>query len=140
MSLFSQQIERVQAQLTSLPAGRKLLWGCLLAAVIGGGLLWGRMSRSVAWEPVLDQPLESSELTQITTYLSGAGIPFRNEGAKVLVPADRKMQVLADLLYQDLLPGNTESGFDAIAKTSIWDSNAKIDHLYMRARRSRCRT
>jgi flagellar biosynthesis/type III secretory pathway M-ring protein FliF/YscJ len=134
MSFFNQQIERVQAQLTNLPAGRKLLWGCLLAAVIAGGVLWGRMPRSVAWEPVLDQPLDSSELTQITTYLSGAGVPFRNNGAKVLVPSDRKMQVLADLLYQDLLPSNTESGFDAIAKTSIWDSSAKIDHLYTRAK------
>jgi flagellar biosynthesis/type III secretory pathway M-ring protein FliF/YscJ len=135
MSLFNQQMERVQSQLTGLTTGRKLFWGCLLAAVIAGGIWWGRTERQVAWEPVLDQPLDATQLAQITTYLAGKNVPFRDEASRVMVPADRKIQVLADLLYEDLLPSNTEPGFDAIAKTSIFDSSSKVDRLYTQAKR-----
>ncbi len=135
MSLFNQQMDRVQAQLTGLTTGRKLFWGCLLAVVIVGGIWWGRADRQVAWEPVLDQPLDATQLAQITTYLSSKAVPFKDETGKVLVPADRKIQVLAELLYEDLLPGNTEAGFDAITRTSIFDSSSKVNQLYTNAKR-----
>jgi flagellar biosynthesis/type III secretory pathway M-ring protein FliF/YscJ len=139
MSLFNQQMDRVHAQLTGLTTGRKLFWGCLLAAVIAGGIWWGRTERQVAWEPVLDQPVDATQLAQITTYLSGKAVPFKDEAGKVLVPADRKIQVLAELLYEDLLPGNTDSTFDAIAKTSIFDSSSKVNQLYLNAKQERLR-
>src|SRR4051812_14373339 len=112
MSLFNQQMERVQSQLTGLTTGRKIFWGCLLAAVIAGGIWWGRNERQVALEPVLDQPVDATQLAQITTFLSGKNVPFRDEAGRVMVPADRKMQVVADLLYEDLLPNGSEPGFE----------------------------
>ena len=52
-----------------------------------------------AMEPVLDRALEDQQLAQVTKYLSSHSIAYRTDKGKVLVPADRKMQVLADLLY-----------------------------------------
>jgi len=135
MNSLNDRIDRVSSHITGLTAGRKLIFGLLAVGVIAGGLWWSRLPVAVAMEPVLDRALEEQQLAQVTKYLSGHGIAFRTDKGKVLVPADRKMQVLADLLYEDLLPSDTESSFDAIIKqASIWDSPAKLDRMYLRAK------
>ncbi|HEX8525225.1 MAG TPA: hypothetical protein VF669_23440 [Tepidisphaeraceae bacterium] len=139
MSLFNEQLDRVQSQLISLSTGRKIFWGCLLAAVIAAGIFWQRNDRQVAWEPVLDQALDATQLAQISSHLSEKQVPFRSSENRIMVPADRKFQILADLLYEDLLPNNTESGFDALAKTSIWDSSSKVERMYIHVKEQQLR-
>jgi flagellar biosynthesis/type III secretory pathway M-ring protein FliF/YscJ len=135
MKSFNANIDRVHAQLIGLSNGRKLLLGVLTAAVVAGGIWWGRLPAQQVMEPVLDQQLEPAQLAQITSHLSGKGVAFKLDAGKVLVSADKKLEVLADLLYEDLLPNNTESGFDAVIKqSSIWDSGTKLDHMYTRAK------
>jgi len=127
-----QHIDRVHARFSGFSTTRKSLLGILAVAVVAGGVWYSRFSTADSrMEPVLDQPLEPTQLALVTAHLGSRQIPFKTEGGKVLVAADQKLQVLADLLYEDLLPTNTEPGFDAMVKPSIWDTNTKLDHMYL---------
>jgi hypothetical protein len=131
MSL-GQKISRAAARLS---AGTRFLLALTLVAGVALAIILPRLHPRVAMEPAITQHLEPNELAQITTYLSGKSIPFKTEGDKLLVPADKKLEVLADLLYEDLLPGNTDDGFDAMFKQmSFWDSGSKLDHMYIRGK------
>ncbi len=124
-------IAQIQAQLSALTASQKMLIGVLVALV--PGLLWLVVQYAASPEmvAVLDQPMDSAQRVQITSYLDGRGIPYRLVGDRVHVPAERSLDVLTSLQMQQLLPEDTSRGFDAIITAQTWwQSSTQNQQMY----------
>ena len=86
-------------------------------------------------EPVLDQAFSDADVLQIAHRLTEKKVSHYERDGKIYVPADRKLEVLSDLIYSDTLIGDTESGFDALVKeSSLFDSPSKADKMFNHAR------
>src|SRR4051812_41711550 len=112
----TQQVPKLASRFSRLSIRKKLFLAFTLIALISGAIVLSRFQRPSPMEPVPPQPLDPAELAPITARLTSKSVPFKTDGDKLLVPADKKLEVLADLLYEDLLPGNTDDGFDAMFK------------------------
>src|SRR5687768_17392663 len=108
MDMLNKQLVRIQQQLSGLTASQKMLTGALVAIMVMTLLYWGRHAGTAEMVAVLDQDFSPEVLGQIQARLQGKHIDFTTSGTRVLVPADRKMEILADLAYAKLLPQNTQ--------------------------------
>ena len=135
MKKLTSQLARAHRSLLSLSPARKLLAGTIVAVMIGTGVWVITHSTRAALEPVLDQAFNDADVVQINEYLTSKGVPHEVRDGKVLVPAERKVAVLSDLLYNQVLTGNTSSGFDAwIKQSSLFDSPSKTEKMFNHAR------
>ncbi|HEY8668985.1 MAG TPA: flagellar M-ring protein FliF C-terminal domain-containing protein, partial [Tepidisphaeraceae bacterium] len=135
MDFLKSQIARIQLQLNGLSASQKMLTATLVTIMVMTLLWWGRYAGTAEMEPVLDQAFSSEDISRITMQLAARGIQYKVAGDKVLVPSDRKIEVLADLGYQQLLPRDTKNGFDEIVKQmSPWNSVDTNKQMWNRAK------
>src|SRR4051812_1230824 len=135
MNKLTSQLGGAHRSLLSLFPARKLLAGPLLAGLVGAGAWVISHPTRTALEPVLDQAFNDADIIQINEYLSSKSVPHEVRDGKVLVPADRKVAVLSDLLYNQVLTGNTSSGFDAwIKQSSLFDSPSKTEKMFNHVR------
>jgi flagellar biosynthesis/type III secretory pathway M-ring protein FliF/YscJ len=139
MDIVNKQLARIQQQLSGLTASQKMLTGALVAIMVMTLLYWGRQAGTAEMEPVLDQDFSTADLGQIQDRLRAKGIAFQNSGGRILVPTERKMEVLADLAYLRLLPSNTESGFERMAaKLTPFSSAKERDAMQNSVREQTC--
>src|SRR5438477_10450467 len=103
MDFVKAQLNRIQEQLGGLNASQKMLTGALVAIMVMTLVWWGRYAGQPEMEPVLNQAFSEGEISQITTELTKKGIAHSVSGGRVLVPVEKKMEVLADLGYAQLL-------------------------------------
>ncbi len=135
MDLFKAQFDRIQKQLAGLTASQKMLTATLVAIMVMTLVWWGRYAGEAEMEPVLDQSFTQEDIGRITNELTARGIHFSVAADRILVPADRKMEALADLTYSQSLPRNTTVGFDdMIGKMSPWDPVDKSQMMFNRAK------
>lgn len=129
--------ERAHRSVNGLSATQKIAAGCLTAVAVAAAL-WMTNATSVTkigMEPVLDQAFPDAQTVQIAQRLSDKKVPHEVRDGKVYVPADRKLEVLSDLMYTDTLTASTESGFDELVKqSSIFDTPSKTDKMFNIAR------
>jgi flagellar biosynthesis/type III secretory pathway M-ring protein FliF/YscJ len=79
--------------------------------------------------------MSADEIGQITNILDTKSIPHNVIGDRVMVPSDRKMEVLAELGFSQALPRNFDSAFDDMIKQSTWiDSPDKSDRMFLEAK------
>ena len=116
MDVLKAQLARIQQQLSGLNASQKMLAGTLVAIMVMTLLWWGKYSAQPEMEPVLNQSLGDEYIAKITSKLAARGINYRVVDSKVLVPADRKLEVLAELNYEQLLPQDVSMGYEELAK------------------------
>src|SRR5688572_23531744 len=116
MDFVKNQFQRIQQQLAGLTASQKMLTAALVAVMVMTLLYWGRYAGTAEMVPLLEQSLSASEMGQIQDRLRAGKIPFEPSGDRLLVPADRQPEILADLTWSKSLPIMTESGFDQIVK------------------------
>jgi flagellar biosynthesis/type III secretory pathway M-ring protein FliF/YscJ len=116
MDAVKAQLDRIRQQLAGLTATQRMLVGTLVAVMVLTLLYWGKYAGNPEMVPVLDQSLNEDEIGRIDMALEGRGIPHSVSGGKVLVPADRKMEVVADLMFQQMLPRETRSAFEEMSK------------------------
>src|SRR5688572_28410596 len=134
MDFIKSQFDRIQQQLSGLSASQKMLTAALVAIMVMTLVWWGRYACVAEMAPVLDQSFSDEDITRITAQLASKRIDYRVAGDKVLIPVDRKFEVLADLSYSQLLPRDTRGGFDEIVKQiSPWASASERDAMYNRA-------
>ncbi len=132
---FKSRWERAHRSLTGLTVSQKLSAGVLVAIMIATGFWLARDAERGAMEPVLDQAFSDADVVQIANRLTEKKVSHYERDGKIYVPADRKLEVLSDLIYTDTLIGNTESGFDALVKeSSLFDSPSKADKMFNHAR------
>jgi flagellar biosynthesis/type III secretory pathway M-ring protein FliF/YscJ len=135
MDFLKSQLDRIQQQLAQLSATQKMLTGALVAIMVLTLLFWGRYAGTAEMSPLLDQPFAADDIARVTSAIASKGIEYKVSGDRVLVPADRKMEVLADLGYQRMLPRDTTSGFDEMIKQmSLWESPTMEKERFNRAK------
>lgn len=126
---------QIQAQLGELTVSQKLLIGTLLIVI--PMMLWlvVQYAAEPQMVPVLDQPMDSSQRARITSYLDSRRIDYEMVGDRIAVPVDRRLDVLASLQMQKLLPEDTTTGFDKIIENqSWWQSSEQNRQLYLIAK------
>ena len=119
--------------LGGLSTGQKLSALTIVVVMASSGW-WLGTSRPVsagAMEPVLDQSFSIAELTSVTERLRSQAIPHEIREDRVYVPAERRLEALADLYEVDAFRERTADSFEAMARQmSGWDSPGKTDQLF----------
>ena len=111
MDFFKSQLARLQQQFNQLTASQKML-SMALVAIMGMTLVWwGHYAGTAEMEPLLDQELAAEEFSRITGSLHAHGIPFTPNGSRILVSADRRLEAIAELGSEQLLPKDISSAF-----------------------------
>src|SRR5688572_33373421 len=108
MDFVKNQIQRIQQQLAGLTASQRMLTVALVAVMVMTLLYWARYAGTADMEPLLDQAFTQQDLGRVQAYLSSKGVRFDNSGDRILVPAERKMELLADLAFARMLPQDME--------------------------------
>ncbi|MGA2441518.1 MAG: flagellar M-ring protein FliF C-terminal domain-containing protein [Tepidisphaeraceae bacterium] len=135
MDFLKVQFTRIQEQLGGLSATQKMLVVSLLTIMVMTLLWWSHWAAEPEMSPLLDQSLSTEDVGLITANLDARDIPHQVVGDKVMVPADRKMEVLAVLGYSNALPKDFDKGFDEIIKQMNWlDPPDKTDQMFLRAK------
>jgi len=135
VDLLKAQLARIQQQLGGLTASQKMLAGTLVAVMVLTLMWWAKYAGEPEMEPVLNQSLAQEDIAQITTRLDSKGIHYQVSGDKIMVPADRKLEVLADLTYAHALPHDFKSGFDEMVKQmNPLDSESRDEAMYNEAK------
>jgi len=130
MDYLKKQLETIQQNLAGLNATQKMLTGALVVIMAMTMVYWSRYAGTAEMEPVLNQSLSDEDVTRMSASLESRGITTKVEAGKVLVAADRKMQALAVLGYEQLLPRNTANGFDQMyAKGGPFTSPSQQEDL-----------
>jgi flagellar biosynthesis/type III secretory pathway M-ring protein FliF/YscJ len=114
MDFLKAQFTKLQQQFGQLTASQKMLSLALMAIMVLTLVLWGRYAGTAEMEPLLEQELASDEFSRITQQLRIRGIPYTPNGSRILVPADRHYEALAELGYEEALPKDTSSAFSEI--------------------------
>ncbi|MGD1278094.1 MAG: flagellar M-ring protein FliF C-terminal domain-containing protein [Tepidisphaeraceae bacterium] len=135
MEFLKQQLARIAEQVAGLSATQKMLTASLVAIMIMTLLWWSNWAAQPEMEPVLNQSMSQDDIAVIVANLDAKGIPHRVAGDRVMVPSDRRLEVLAELGYSQALPRDFKTGFDDIVKQINWlDSPDKSDHMYLEAK------
>ena len=116
MDAFKAQFERIRQQLAGLTATQKMLVTALVAIMVMTMLYWGKYAGNPEMVPVLDQVLSDDDIGPIDHQLELANIPYKVDAGKILVPADRKSEILATLMFDRVLPQDTHSAFETMSK------------------------
>jgi flagellar biosynthesis/type III secretory pathway M-ring protein FliF/YscJ len=134
MDIFKAQLDRIKQQLAGLTATQKMLVGSLVAVMVMTLLYWGRYAGNAEMVPVLDQSLSDDEIGRIDMSLEAKGIPHSVVAGKVMVPTDRKMEIVADLMYEQAMPRDSKSAFEEMsAKLNPFSSDTERDAWYNQA-------
>jgi flagellar biosynthesis/type III secretory pathway M-ring protein FliF/YscJ len=135
MDFLKAQFTRIQEQLAGLSATQKMLVVTMLTIMVMTMLFWSHWAAQPEMSPLLDQTMTTEEVGQISTSLDAQGIPHQVVGDRVLVPADRKLEILSVLGYSQALPKHFDQGFDEIIKQMNWlDPPDKTDQMFNRAK------
>src|SRR4029077_17318846 len=104
MDTIKAQLLRIQQQLSGLSASQKMLTASLLAIMVMTIVWWMRFAGTAEMEAVFDQSLPPAEMGQVQAALASANIPATVVGDRIMVPADRRVQAVAMLSYNQALP------------------------------------
>jgi flagellar biosynthesis/type III secretory pathway M-ring protein FliF/YscJ len=135
MDALKAQLDKIKQQLAGLTATQRMLVATLVGVMILTLLYWGHYAGSAEMMPLLDQSLSTAEIGKINQALDLKGVPHTMVGDKVMVPADRKMELVADLMYQNMLPTDLHSIFEEVNKNlNPFSSPTEREATYNQAR------
>ena len=124
MDAFKAQLDRVREQLAGLTASQRMLVGTLVVVMALTLMYWGKYAGTADMVPALDQTLTDDEIGPINRQLDMSGVPHSVVNGRVMIPADRKSEVLANLMYAQALPNDTHSAFEEMSSKSLnWFSS-----------------
>lgn len=112
MDFFRTQLLRIQQQIGDLSASQKMLTAALVTIMVMTLVLWTRYSGQAEMEALLDQPLSIDDIANIKSHLSARRVKYSVTGERIMVPADLRSELVAELAYAKLLPRNTQTAFD----------------------------
>jgi flagellar biosynthesis/type III secretory pathway M-ring protein FliF/YscJ len=135
MEFLKAQFTRISEQLAGLSATQKMLVFTLLTIMVMTMMWWSHWAAEPEMSPLLNQSMTTEEVGQIAANLQAQGIPHQVSGDKVLVPMDRRMEILSTLGYSQALPKNFDSAFSDIIKQMNWlDPPDKTDQMFLQAK------
>jgi flagellar M-ring protein FliF len=116
--------------ISALTTVQKILAGLIIAIAVGAVCVWATRAPRVKMVSILgDQTLANSDIGPIERELELGNIPHNVVAGKIMVPADRKAEVLAKLAFARVLPVDTH---DAFANARM-RSDPKSDALALQA-------
>ena len=118
MDAFKAQFERVKQQLSVLSATQKMLVTALVGVIVMTMLYWGHYAANQDMVPVMEMTLADEAMNPIVHFLDAHGINHTVSNGQVLVPADKKFDIISQLAYEELLPNDTRSAFEEMGKQS----------------------
>lgn len=131
MDFFKTQFDRIQQQLAGLTPSQKMLSAALVTIMVMTLWWWGNYAGKPEFEPLLDQTLTQEDIGRIGVQLTAAGIEHKVIDSKIAVPAEKKVQALANLGYANMLPKSTSSGFDEMIKQlTAWDGQDRQNAIF----------
>ncbi|MDB5301304.1 MAG: Flagellar M-ring protein FliF [Phycisphaerales bacterium] len=135
MDLFKAQIDRIQKQLAGLTPSQRMLTAALVAIMVMTLVWWGRYAGEPEMEALLPQAVSADELPRVLLELDGKNIKHTMSGDRLLVPADRKLEALAGLMYSHSLPRNAKDGFEDVLKNiNPLSSQSSNDAIWNKAK------
>jgi flagellar M-ring protein FliF len=135
MDVLKAQLAKIQQQLSGLTASQKMLAAALVAIMAMTLTYMARYAGQADLEPLLNQSFLPDDIAQITAQLDAKSIRYTVTGDRILVPSDQKVEVLADLGFNHLLPERTNTAFDDIIKQMTpWDPADKTAQLWLEAK------
>jgi len=135
MDWLKAQLERVQRQLAGLSATQKMLTASLVAIMVITVVWWGKYAGEAEMVALLNQSFPTDDIGKIKDHLANKGYAYTVSGDKILVPADKRMEILSDLTYARMMPQSTSAGFDDILKQmSPFDSTSKQEMIWNRGK------
>ena len=120
MNWLRNTLNQIQANLSGLNASTKMLIGmCVIFMVATLGLVALYAGRA-DMAPLIDQAVTATDRANITSYLDMRGIHYEVRGDRVFVPVDRRIDVLAALQTNQMLPDDTSNGFANLVNQQKW--------------------
>jgi flagellar biosynthesis/type III secretory pathway M-ring protein FliF/YscJ len=118
MDALKAQFERIRQQLAALTGTQKMLVAALVAIMVLTIMYWGKYAQNAEMVSLLgDQVLTADDIGPIDKQLDISGVSHPLVNGKIMVPADRQANLLADLMYARLLPNDTHTAFETMSKT-----------------------
>jgi flagellar biosynthesis/type III secretory pathway M-ring protein FliF/YscJ len=135
MDALKAQFERITQQLSALTATQKMLVAALVAVMVLTMLYWGRYAGNSEMVSVLgEQTLTDDDIGPIVHQLESTGTEYKLESGKVMVPAERKSEILASLMFARALPSDTHSAFETMSKSlNPFTGNTEREAAYSEA-------
>ena len=103
MDALKAQFERIRQQLAALTATQKMLVAALIAVMVLTMLYWGKYAGNAEMVSLLgDQVLTDDDIGPIDRQLELNGMDSHTVSTtkQIMVPAERKSEILADLMYR----------------------------------------
>src|SRR5438876_4529377 len=131
MDLLRQQFARIQQQFAALSASQKMLATSLVAIMVMTLVWWAKFAGTAEMEPISSKSMSSEESADIQTRLSAANIPSAISGSTILVPSEHKLQAIALLTSEKMLPRDDGGGFEeVISHISAFESEATKQKMW----------
>ncbi len=138
MQFIRTGIEQIRRLLASLTTAAKVAIGLLVAMMaVALGLLiaYGGQPEMVA---VFNAPLSGEELGHAEHVLSREDVNVKVEGGKLMVPIGEREKAFAALAYENLLPADSVSAFEELAKSGDWSrTDAESRRLWHQAKQAK---
>ncbi|UCD28303.1 MAG: flagellar motor switch protein FliG [Planctomycetota bacterium] len=131
MEFLSKLLLQTQNHFRGLTTSQRLA-GVSCLALIAVALLWMvQWAGSPAMVPLLDQPMTVQELNQIQERLDALDAGYKLVGQTMVVPAENRVRLQAQLAQAGLLPKDTSIGFDKLMQeNNFWQSMEENRRLW----------
>jgi len=119
--------------------GRRSRIAAAIAAIliVTGGLWLACQGGQTRFVPVMNEQFDETDLASAVQLLNSRDIPARAESGRLLAAADKLPQARSVLAYEGLLPHNSVSTFEQLAKESdIWSTSDQNDKRWQAAKMS----
>jgi flagellar biosynthesis/type III secretory pathway M-ring protein FliF/YscJ len=135
MDALKAQFERIQQQLSALTGTQKMLVAALVAIMVLTMLYWGKYAENPELVSLLgEQTLETADIGPIVDRLESSDVKYVVASGKIMVPADRRAELLAKMMFAHALPSDTHSAFETMSKTlNPFSSNEEREASYSQA-------
>src|SRR3954469_2874852 len=136
MDFLKAQGQKIREQLAGLTPSQRMLAGALAVIMVMTLLWWSRYAATSEMEDLLSQDLSSEDVSRIGMLLDAHKIPRQMNGSRIQVPAERRIEAVGLVTFEQIGPRDTSAGFDeVIAKmNSPWNTDRTQDVMFNRAK------
>jgi flagellar M-ring protein FliF len=132
MQSLQRTLHSIAAQLRGLPPTAKMLIGSLVIILVMSLFLVSLYAGRQEMVPLgLRADVSNTVKAQAVDYLDVRDIPYEDRGGDLLVPADRKIAVLAQLTEQQLIDGDSINFDSLIADESPFRTRDQTRQRYL---------
>ena len=111
MEFLRKLLLQTQAHLKGLALSQRLAIGSCLALIVVALLWLTQWASTPELVPLLDQAMTAQEISPIQSRLDAQGIAYKVTGNVIMVPAESRPRLLAQLGQQRVLPNDISIGF-----------------------------